>query len=380
MSGPDRKIGRVSDATRELDDIARRIILLEHQSRSRMAEWLRLVGEFHRRRGVAGTRFGRTADWLADKCAIRPRTARDQVRVATRLADMPLVAQAFGDGRLSYSQVRAITRAHEGEDEAELLRVALTSTVRELELHVQQLRSAPSADPAVANAAHARRYVTWIWQEDGSLSIFGRLGPDAGQALIEAIEEGVESINGQPAHWQEGPRPSRGARRADALTELALSGAPKTQLMLHADLTSLQGLADGATLHLDAGPSIPPGLAQRLICDCEITLAGLNLGRSVRLPTPRQRKAVEQRDGRVCSMPGCARVHGLQAHHIRHWTRGGPTDLDNLTLLCHFHHRLFHDDSWTMTRRADGGLEISDPRGNAVQAVAERASPGLMIA
>lgn len=200
------------------------------------------------------------------------------------------------------------------------------------------------------------------------------------KALVEAIEEGVERIDGEPAARREGRRPALAARRADALTELSLSGAPKTQLMLHADLESLAGLAEGRVLHLDHGPAIPPELAQRLTCDCEITLKGLNLGRSVRLPTARQRRAVEQRDGRRCSMPGCTRVHGLQAHHLRHWARGGRTDLDNLALFCHYHHRLFHEDGWTASRRADGSLGFLGPGGREVDMLPQRASPGMPLA
>ena len=371
----------VAREERDIEEVGAQIVWLEFQTRSRMADWLALVEEFDRREGWRGTRFSGTARWLADRCRLSTRTARDHVRVAKRLAVWPAVAEAFGLGQLSYSQVRALSRADEGEDELALLRIARSSSTAELERHVAQLRSAPSADPDIARRTHAKRFLKWFFEEDGSLAFFGRLAADAGQAFVEAIEEGRERLDAEPALWRDaGPRPPMGARRADALTEIALSGAPKTQLMLHADLPSLRGLADGEVLHLDAGPSIPPALAQRLTCDCEITLKGLNLGRTTRVVTPTQRRALEQRDGRVCSMPGCTRVHDLHAHHLRHWSNGGATDLDNLALFCHFHHRLFHDDGWTVERRGDGTLRIADPRGRELQAVPPRASPTLLLA
>ena len=241
------------------------------------------------------------------------------MRVARRLAQLPQVAEAFGDGRLSYSQVRAITRAGEGEDERELLRVALTSTTAQLERHVRQLRSSASADLDAANARHARRFVTWFWDEDGMLKFFGRLGSVDGAVFVEAIETGAQAIDGEDG----GPRPALAARRADALTDLALGGGIRTHLVLHADPEALACQARGEQPRagemcaLRDGPAIPSEIARRLTCDADISLPGLNLGRTVRTITPAQRRALEARDGRVCAMPGCDRTHGLDGHHIR---------------------------------------------------------------
>jgi hypothetical protein len=74
-------------------------------------------------------------------------------------------------------------------------------------------------------------------------------------------------------------------------------------------------------------------------------------------------------------MPGCDRTHGLHAHHLRHWAHGGRTDLANLALFCHYHHRLFHDDGWTVRRRRGGTLLIKDPDGREVHQLTTRASP-----
>jgi hypothetical protein len=111
-----------------------------------------------------------------------------------------------------------------------------------------------------------------------------------------------------------------------------------------------------------------------------ISIDGLNLGRATRVVSPAQRRALEARDGRVCSMPGCHRSHGLHAHHIVHWSRGGRTDLANLALFCHYHHRLFHDDGWTLRRKRDGTLAITDPRGRELHRIPSRASPPLPVA
>jgi Domain of unknown function (DUF222) len=96
--------------------------------------WLELVAEFDRRKGWwawEGTRS--TADWLAWKCALGTRAAREQVRVARALAELPGIHGAFAWGELSYSKVRALTRVATAESEAELLELARHATAAQLE-------------------------------------------------------------------------------------------------------------------------------------------------------------------------------------------------------------------------------------------------------
>jgi hypothetical protein len=106
-----------------------------------------------------------------------------------------------------------------------------------------------------------------------------------------------------------------------------------------------------------------------------VTVDGLNLGRTTRVISPAQRRALEARDGRICSLPGCNRTHGLQAHHIEHWINGGLTDITNLAFFCTYHHRLFHDDGWAVRRQRDGTLVFTDPRGRELHRLPTRASP-----
>jgi len=362
-------------------ELERQIVALAIGMRSQIAAWLTLVAEFDAADGTAHTRFRGTAEWLAWECQLTARTARDHVRVARRLTEMPLVAAALAEGRLSYSQVRAITRADRTEGEAGLLDVALRSTTAQLERHVRALRTAASADLDVANAGHAERRVEWFFDHDGSLRFFGRLAIDAGAAFVEAIETAAAALHQDHATGCEtAPRPSRAARRADALTEIALSGCPRTHVVLHVDPAALACRATGGAPRtgsicaFDEGPAIPSELARRLSCDAELSVAGLNLGRTQRVITPPLRRALEARDGRACAMPGCDRRHGLSGHHITHWAHGGRTDLDNLVLLCAYHHRLFHEEGFTM-RRSHGVIEIRDADGRRLRDTPDRAPP-----
>jgi hypothetical protein len=296
------------------------------------------------------------------------------------------VSEALALGQISYGQVREIARAEDGEAETELLRLARGRTVREIERRVRQLRSSKSADLDVANRGRAKREASYVSDEIGSVLLFARLPAEEGAAVIEAIEARAEDLTGtpddpsRPAGWSRSPIR---ARRADAVVELITGGGASTHLVLHADPQALACQAEhdqpraGEVLYLQDGPAIPSELARRLTCDCKISLSDLNYGRAQRLVTGHQRTALERRDGRICAFPGCDRTHGLQAHHLQHWTHGGSTDLENLALLCHAHHHLLHEDRFTARRRQDGALAFADPRGHEIHTLTNRAPPAL---
>ncbi len=109
---------------------------------------------------------------------------------------------------------------------------------------------------------------------------------------------------------------------------------------------------------IEGGPEAATDTAARAACDgqAQVLLRDrgsnrLYLGRSRRLASPAQIAALAVRDG-GCRFPGCTQRRHLQAHHVRHWFHGGRTDLDNLLLLCGFHHRLIHDQGYWV--RSDG--------------------------
>jgi hypothetical protein len=87
----------------------------------------------------------------------------------------------------------------------------------------------------------------------------------------------------------------------------------------------------------------------------------LEVGRTSRVVTAGQRVALAVRDG-GCSFPDCDRPPAwCEAHHLRHWLHGGPTDLANLALLCRAHHRAVHEGGWQLTRDPDGRLTATPP-------------------
>jgi hypothetical protein len=87
----------------------------------------------------------------------------------------------------------------------------------------------------------------------------------------------------------------------------------------------------------------------------------LEVGRTSRVVKAAQRTALAVRDG-GCVFPGCSRpLAWCEAHHLRHWLHGGPTDLANLALVCRAHHRAVHEGGWRLVRQPDGQLTATPP-------------------
>ncbi len=158
---------------------------LEHRIASRaahlaagMAGWLELVAEFDRRQGYLAHDCISTADWLGWRCGVAQRAAREHVRIARRLDDLPIVAAKFREGTLSYSKVRALTRAATEATEQSLVELAVGTSASQLERICSSLRRSLSIDNE--RIAYERRHLNYFWEDDGSLSLHGLLSGEEG--------------------------------------------------------------------------------------------------------------------------------------------------------------------------------------------------------
>jgi hypothetical protein len=95
---------------------------------------------------------------------------------------------------------------------------------------------------------------------------------------------------------------------------------------------------------------------KRLACDASVVVVTedergtpLSVSRKQRTVSTPVRRAIWARD-RCCTFPGCHRTRFVQAHHVDHWVDGGETTVDNLVLLCWFHHRLLHEGGYRIRR------------------------------
>ena len=101
----------------------------------------------------------------------------------------------------------------------------------------------------------------------------------------------------------------------------------------------------------------------------------LDIGRATRVIPPHLHRALLIRDGH-CQFPGCDQPPPVcEAHHLTPWARGGPTSLDNLALLCRFHHLIaVHHWGWTLTRSRDGTTTAHHPDGRSLHSHQARAA------
>ncbi len=217
--------------------------------------WLRVIGVYTARRGHETWGCATMAQWLSRYCALSPQSARDRVRVAAAMSQLPAVCREFSAARLSYSQVRAICRVAEPETEDLFVGLARHATAEQLERIVSGYRRArhdnpdqpPGTDdpagpssgdtPDRTDRSHGRddRYqFVWWWADDGSLIVSGRLSPDDGAVLLAAIthiDDRADVTTASAADPAESPHcaeaigsadmPTRAERAADALVEIA---------------------------------------------------------------------------------------------------------------------------------------------------------------
>src|SRR5690349_25133125 len=119
---------QASTADRSIDELDRAICRLARQMNAESYRFLMLVRDFDDRYGFAKWSLRSCAEWLAWRCGMTPSTAREKLRTAHALRGLPVLSAAFADGRLSYSKVRALTRAATAANEDLLLAYALAST------------------------------------------------------------------------------------------------------------------------------------------------------------------------------------------------------------------------------------------------------------
>ena len=374
------------------------------------------------RGGLAGITGARSiAAMVAWKTGASPRNAKTIAAVAARSEQFPRCVAGLREGRLSLDQVGVLAeRAADGSDDhyVELAEVATVNQLRKavgLEPRPEP-KNRPAPERKVSRTDHGESVTYRItvskieaakvdtalaatrdgliaeWKRDcdhdgADATTVSDSDTAAGDRNCEGADDGApsgEDVNGAPAGAHgadvtdiaaegEGPQRPPMPNTVDAFMELIDTGwdvevarrphAQHTTVVVHVDAQT-----NVAALHL--GPLLTDAERQYLTCDatCEVwferTGRPIGAGRSTRTVNRRLRRALEHRD-RCCVVPGCGATRGLHAHHLRHWEHGGLTELENLVLVCPFHHRLHHAGGITVTGPAHQ-LVVTDAEGRAL--------------
>jgi hypothetical protein len=297
-------------------------------------------------------------------------------------------------------------------NEADLVELSRHATAAQVERITAGWRTVDRNEEALREEErHRRRELTIIQDGDGSYEIRGRVDPEVGAVLLQALKAAEEKLypdhaarRGVPAHQ----------RRADALglvAEGALNGgtragsrADRFQVVVHVqagELTEVRtdavggedagadaGEDAGAAAGVEAGviadaapertiehgPHVSAETCRRLACDAGRVVMThdrsggvLDVGRKTRTVPPAIRRALEHRDG-GCRFPGCTnRI--CDAHHVVHWADGGETKLTNMISACRRHHRLLHEGGYRVEIGPDGEPRFFGPEGRVIPRV-----------
>lgn len=310
------------------------------------------------------------------------RGTRTEVKVATQLKDLPQTRKAFQEGEITYGHAKVIA-ASAGRvnniDEQELVNRAKTEPVDVFSRTARRHEQQRSDDDGVGMLeAQKRSRRAWIKtdRDDGMTVLFARFDPITGARIRNALSHRTNQL------WREedpNHRPSTEQRLADALADLicrpdrtrtknSKSKWAGATLFITAnyDVTT-QKLQDA---QLADGTPIPVETVRELACQAKIVPAFFDtrgqplwVGMSSRLATPAQRMALFARD-RGCV--GCQTdPQWCQAHHIIPWQADGPTNIDNLVLLCSRCHHQIHDNRWQIRKTPNGKhVMLPPPRRN----------------
>ena len=213
----------------EVDQLGERIAKLSAQIQAATYRLLIMIREFDERSGW-NTGFRSCAHWLNWRTGLEVGAAREKVRVAKALGELPVLSEAMRCGELSYSKVRALTRVATPDNEEELLGFAKARTAAHVETLVRAWRRVDRLDEVEhENLRHASRYLQTYTDEDGMVVLRARLDPEVGAAVVKALEAAEQVLFDQERETknERGDGVPACQRRADALglvAESALAG------------------------------------------------------------------------------------------------------------------------------------------------------------
>ena len=309
-----------------------------------------------------------TAHWLAIRYGISEWKARRWVAAAHAIENLPRIAGALESGDLGIDKVVELARFAKGDEEGRLIRWARSVSVGAVR-HRADLEAKGSIKD-LRETERSREVTWWYFDEGRRFGLEADLPAAHGPIVIKALEREAERIAALPGEEDE---VYASARRADALVALCsarIASDPqpdRATVVVHARLDGLE--QDTGGCEIEDGPVIHPQSVRRLLCNARVQTVVedregnvLGIGRMGRQVPAWMIRQVRHRD-RECRFPSCGARRFTEAHHLRWWRHGGRTDLDNLALICSFHHRLVHEHGWSVKREATGDLLWRRPDG-----------------
>jgi len=347
------------------DELAEVIVQLHALIQAAEVQLLVAIECFAQRAAFADDGATSMTSWLTERLSVSASRAGAWTNVAHSLSALPALSGKYVSGELTFDQVKPLSRVATPDTDEVLAERAVGLSVSQCE---QLARRARPVTTAEADEDHEGRFFRFRWHRR-KLCYWGEASDIDGATLLEAL---LRKADDAPVNPETDTYDLLERRMADALVGLAAvrlgdySEAGRATVICHVDADALAGLPGEA--ELDAGPAISAETARRICCDSRFQVVveqggkAIGLGRRMRTVPPWLARQLKRRDS-GCRFPGCGRAHFLHAHHIVHWVDGGPTDPDNLVMLCTRHHRLVHERHWLMLGDPHGMLTFQRPDG-----------------
>ena len=180
---------------RDLERLGEEITELAAHIHAATFQLLELIRVFDEEQGWGGYGVNSCAHWLNWKCGMNTGAAREKVRVAHALAELPLITAAFREGRISYSKVRAMTRVATRRNEDFFLSIARHGTAHHVERLVSLYRRTKRIEALeLDNRAHALRELSWYTDDDGMWVFKGRFSAEQGALIAKALEGAMDEL------------------------------------------------------------------------------------------------------------------------------------------------------------------------------------------
>ncbi len=354
------------------EELAAGFAALGGGERAIMAQRLAMLAVLDEREAWRDDGARDAAGWVAATDASRRSTGKAMAEVAKALTSLLAIATVVEAGGLSFDQlVPLCTLATPDTDESWAERA---SGLDAGQLAAEAAKVTRTEKEEIDRQLRARSCRAWNARGGGVRGSFYLPDTEAEVLLagLDRLSVGYRPVPGEP--WD----PIH-VRRADALTELAWlsigqgAASGTAHIYVHAQAGVFGEDGDG-WITLADGTSMARETLERLGCDATTQLllhdetgAFVALGAAVHDVPRRVRRLLVKRD-RCCRFPGCEATRGLHAHHIRFWSRQGKTEVPNLVLVCHRHHRLVHEGGWTLAGNPDNltGLVFTRPDGRVV--------------
>lgn len=327
------------------------------------------------------------AHWLCARYGWRSWVAKRRVHAAHALEKLPRLSLALETGELCEDKVLELARFATPETEKKLIKWAKRVTFGSVRGKAD-LECAPPVEE-IQEIDRARK-VEWWWSDGGTrFGLMADLPAAEGAQVAAVLDRLAGKIPSLPTDLETGGfyfgdltrEDTVGVRRADALVMLCAGwrGTAKDKMAtIHVNVDLQRILDQDGNAAIEGGGVLHPDVLDMLLCDSKIqTILKegaeiIGIGHTQHDPPDRLRRQVVLRD-ECCTFPGCGMKCFADVHHIIRWPEG-PTNLDNLTLVCFFHHKLIHLFGWKVALNEEGVAEWHRPDGRRFEPVRGRSN------